>query len=285
MAEKTENPAVKEKEITSLVLTRINSFVSAGELKIPSDYSPENALKGAMLLLQEMKDRDGKLILEKCTKNSIAQSLLKMCVEGLSPLKKQGYFIPYGAELQWSRSYQGSIALAKRVGGVVDVVANIIYKKDEFEFEVDIQTGYKRILKHVQKIENIDNAQIIGAYAVVIYKDGRKDLEVMTLTEIQTAWNQGMMKGKSGAHTNFTQEMCKKTVINRACKQPINSSSDFHLTTNEDEDTEKTVDASFQEVKENIENQTAVEDIVFDIIPEANKSAVNAEAGSIEFDI
>jgi len=91
----TEQPAVVQKEITSQVLTKINTFVAAGELKMPKDYSAENALKGAMLVLQEMKTRDGKPVLEACSKNSIAQSLLKMCIEGLSVLKKQGYFIPY----------------------------------------------------------------------------------------------------------------------------------------------------------------------------------------------
>ncbi len=285
MSEKTEQPAVKEKEITSQVLTRINSFVNAGELKIPKDYSPENALKGAMLLLQEMKNRDGKLILDVCTKNSIAQALLKMCVEGLSPLKKQGYFIPYGAELQWSRSYQGSIALAKRVGDVVDVVSNVIYTKDDFEFSVDVETGYKKIVKHVQKLENIDNSQIIGAYAVVIYKDGRKDLEVMTFAEIQAAWNQGMMKGKSGAHTNFTQEMCKKTVINRACKTPINSSSDAILIGDE---SDNTPDSTIEDVKQNIQAQTAVEEVSFEEITNAStqekENAIQANEG-FEFDV
>lgn len=260
----SEQPAVREREITSQVLSKVNAFVNAGELKIPSDYSPENALKGAMLILNELKDRDKKPVLESCSKNSIAQSLLKMVVEGLSPLKKQGYFIPYGGSLEWSRSYQGSIALAKRVGNVSDVVANVIYNEDEFEFSVDVETGYKRILKHVQRIENIDNSKIKGAYAVVIYTDGRKDLEVMTFNEIQQAWKQGATKGTSGAHTNFTQEMCKKTVINRACKQPINSSTDAVLL--DDEYSNKSED-EVNQIKSDIKAETVVEEISFEEIP------------------
>lgn len=240
------------KQITDQVLEKINSFQQNKELTLPKDYSPENALKSALLVLSEQKDKNGVSVLEACTKTSVANALLKMVVEGMSVIKKQGYFIPYGKDLTWSRSYQGSVALAKRLGDVKDVVSNVIYQDDVFEFQVDVETGYKRIIKHEQKIENIDNGKIKGAYAVVIYNDGRKDLEVMTLAEIKQAWMQGQMKGNSGAHNNFTQEMCKKTVINRACKTPINSSNDanlYHSDEQEEQETKsvKVIEANEQE--------------------------------------
>jgi recombination protein RecT len=260
-------PVVVQKEITSQVLAKIQTFMQAGELKMPPDYSPENALKGAMLVLQEAKDRAGKPVLEICSKTSIAQALLKMCVEGLSPLKKQGYFIPYGTDLQWSRSYQGSMALAKRVGGVTDIVSNVIYQDDLFEYSVDVETGYKKIVHHNQKVENIDNAKIKGAYAVVIYSDGRKDLEVMTFAEIKQAWMQGATKGNSGAHQNFTQEMCKKTVINRACKNPINSSSDFNLLGGDDEDDE-TIKTPIESLKTEVFSESVAQEVEFTEVKE-----------------
>lgn len=265
----SQQPQAVQKDITAQVLTKINSFVQTGELKMPKDYSYENALKGALLTLQELKDKDGVLFLDKCSKTSIAQSLFKMCIEGLSPLKKQGYFIAYGNELQWQRSYQGSISLAKRVGNVKDVVANVVYKQDQFEFSVDLETGYKKIVRHDQKIENIDNSQIVGAYAVIIYEDGRKDLEVMTFPEIVQAWKQGKANGNSGAHNNFTQEMCKKTVINRACKGPINSSTDAGLFSDDDQQEQpKGIQETPSEIKREIIQDTAVETVNFEEIKE-----------------
>jgi recombination protein RecT len=272
-------PAATQKELSTEILNKVNLFVETGELKIPSDYSPANAIKGAFLILQELKDKDKVLVMSYCSKNSIAQALFKMVVEGLSPLKKQGYFIPYGKELSWSRSYQGSIALAKRVGGVSDIVANIIYKNDVFEYAIDVETGYKKIVKHTQEIANINNAEIIGAYAVIIYTDGKKDLEVMTYAEIMQAWKQGATKGTSGAHTNFTQEMAKKTVINRACKQPINASNDFYLLDGDD-DTEK--ETTTQTLKQEIQNETAAETVTFEDV--TNEKAINQEAGAVEFE-
>ena len=263
---KTENmqPQAVQKEITTQVLAKIKAFETTGELRIPADYSPENALKGAMLILEELKDRNKQPVLQVCTKTSIAQALLKMVVEGLSPLKRQGYFIPYGDELQWSRSYQGSIALAKRVANVKDVPANIIFEGDEFEFGINPATGYMHVIKHIQSLKNIDTTKIAGAYAIVNYKDGRSDLTVMTMDQIRKAWNQGPTKGASPAHQNFTDEMAKKTVINRACKTPINSSTDAFLIEDEFEAKENKI----EDVAHEIIEDTASKEISFALFEE-----------------
>lgn len=253
-----------EKEISERVLSKINQLADTGQLIIPRDYSPENALKAAYLYLIDKKvDSKGspnhsKGYLEVCTTESVGRALLKMCLEGLSVVKGQGYFIPYGDELTWIRSYQGSKALAKRVGGVLDIVPNVIYQGDSFSYRINTESGYKELIEHIPSIDNIDNAKIKGAYAIITYTDGRKDLEVMTIAEIRQAWQQGYGKGNTGAHNNFTQEMCKKTVINRAAKGPINSSSDANLF-EEQEDSNKQYLAPDDEIKGAIEAGTASE--------------------------
>jgi len=257
--EKEAQALPSQKEISELVLSKVEAFTSTGDLVLPKDYSAGNALKSAMIILKETKDKNGKNALEVCTQHSIAEAMLKMIVEGLSPLKKQGYFIVYGTSLTWSRSYQGSMALAKRVGNVKTIVANVIYEDDSFEYQINVNTGYKEIVEHAQEYENIDNNKIKGAYAVIVYNDGAKDLEIMTITEIKTAWNQGASKGNSPAHKGFTQEMAKKTVINRACKTPINSSSDVNLFIGGE--VEQTTQSD--DVKKEIEQATAEEEVEF----------------------
>jgi recombination protein RecT len=258
----TTQPAVAEKDITTQVLQKVQAFEKSGELRIPKDYSPENALKGAMLVLTELKTKDGSNALQYCSKTSIAQALLKMVVEGLSVLKKQGYFIPYDKELTWIRSYQGSIALAKRVAEVKEVNAVVVYQNDLFEYGIDVKTGRQVIYKHDQKLSNIANDKIIAAYAIVIYKDGSTDATIMSMDEIRAAWNQGAPKGNSPAHKNFTQEMAKKTVINRACKTPINSSTDVILVGGYDEENDE---APTIDIKHEIIEDTASQPITFEI--------------------
>ncbi len=214
-------------EITAQVLTKINQFKESKELRLPADYSPENALKSAYLILSEQKDSSGNLVLNSCSKESIANALLNMVVQGLSPVKKQCYFIPYGNQLQLSRSYMGSIAIAKRIGGVKSVTATPIYQGDTFEFQ--IIDGRTKVTKHEQKLADIDESKLIGVYATLTLDDNSVFVEIMNMAQVEKAWMQGATKGNSPAHKNFRTEMAKKSVINRACKLFINTSDDSGL--------------------------------------------------------
>ncbi|MDB0600290.1 recombinase RecT [Tenacibaculum maritimum] len=215
-----------KKDISAQVLSKIETFKSAGQLKIPKDYSPENALKSAYLILAETKNKAGKYALQHCSKESVANALLKMVVWGLSPLKKQCDFIMYGDKLDCSIEYTGNIALAKRYGGLKSIKANAIFKDDEFAFEVDPMSGLKKVSSHKQTIESIGSKDVKGAYAVIELHDGTVDVEIMSIEQIRSAWNQGAMKGQSPAHKNFPDQMAMKTVINRACKLLIRGSDD-----------------------------------------------------------
>lgn len=261
--------AIVEKNITDNVLARLNEFEKQGAINLPSTYSAANALKSAYLILKET-NKDGKCVLETCTKESIANSLLNMCIQGLSPVKKQCYFIPYGNQLKLSKSYLGNIAATKRLKGVKDVLAEIIYEGDEFEYEIDLETGLKKITKHEQSFMNIDIAKIKGAYAVIIREDEPNYVEVMNINQIKNSWNQGSMKGQSGAHKNFTDQMCKKTVINRACKNFLDTSDDSDILVEAINNTE-------QIENEEIQNDNVITDIEYEIKENANTEVIDIE--------
>ncbi|MFZ4564607.1 MAG: recombinase RecT, partial [Bacteroidales bacterium] len=217
----------------------------------------ENALRSAWLILQDMKDKANLPVLQSSTPDSIANSLFNMVVQGLNPAKRQCSFIVYGNKLTMQREYAGSIALARRYSAMKNIYAGIIYKGDVFEYAIDTTTGMKRITSHAQRMENLDDAKIIGAYAVVTFDDGSVNTEIMTMAQVQKSWEQGPTKGQSPAHKNFPGEMAKKTVINRACKLLIAASDDSVLM-------EPGEDGRMGRVKAEIEaeaNQGAVIDI------------------------
>lgn len=229
-------PTKKVSESTiNAVLERINTFKNSGDLKFPKDYSPENAVRSAWLILQETKDRNGKPALDVCSTESICNAMLKMVVWGLSPLKKQCDFIVYGNKLSCDPEYTGNIALAKRYGNLKTIKANVILEGDEFKFEIN-ETGRRKLIKHVQNLDSLGDMKIKGAYAVYELNDGTLDMEVMNMKQIQAAWNQGATKGGSPAHKNFPDQMSIKTVINRACKLLIRSSDDSVLYGDETDD-------------------------------------------------
>ena len=273
----TTDVSVQERNISDSVLAKINAFQAANQLKLPADYSPENALKAAYLILSETKNKENQFALTHCTKESIANALLKMVVWGLSPLKKQCDFIMYGNKLDCTPEYTGNIVLAKRYGNLKRIVANAIYKGDTFEFTVDTKTGRKVVSKHEQTLETLGSGEIAGAYAVYELNDGTLNTEIMNITQIKNSWNQGPMKGNSPAHNNFGDEMAKKTVINRACKLLIRASDDSVLYENEAEE-KKDVhyeDAQYEVVTNG--NKTPI-----DITEQVQKEAQNTSAPAVE---
>jgi recombination protein RecT len=219
----------EEKNITDKVLEKIRSFQAFGDLTLPKDYSAENAIKSAYLILVETTTADKKPVLQACSQPSIANALLNMVVQGLNPMKGQCTFIAYGNKLTLQREYAGTIALAKRVGGVADVKAQVIYEGDVFKYSIDPATGRKVITEHTQSIDNILPDKLKGAYATVILNDGTVDVDIMTMAQIRKSWEMGQTKGQSPAHRNFPDQMAMKTVIGRACKLYISSSNDSAL--------------------------------------------------------
>lgn len=296
-----------EKNITDKVLNSVHGLVESGNLIIPSDYVPENAMKEAWLALQTVQDKDKKRALDTCNQTSIMNSLLDMVVQGLSPAKKQCYFIAYGKELQLQRSYFGTVAVAKRFSGIENVVANIIYKGDTFKYEIDPTTGNRIVKCHEQDFCNVDKANIVGGYAVVNRGEGLMPyVEIMTMEQIKQAWklskvspvlDDGELR-KGSTHEKFTEEMVKKTVINRACKMFVNSSSDkavlaeaFNRTTDNeydysdknvvsgdcevvDEDTQQRAEAAVRAIVGDAEAVDPAEDTVAEPAEEVEAEAV-----------
>ena len=218
--------AIVKRDTVDVVAEKVRKFQENGEINFPANYSPENAMKSAWLTLQSTKSKDDKPALEACTVDSIANSLLDMVVQGLTPAKDQGYFIVYGNQLTFQRSYFGTMAVCKRVTGAKDIVAQVVYEGDEFEYY--LEKGRIVIGKHVQKLGNVGK-KMVAAYCIVEFGGDTPDfVGLMTMDEIQKAWNMSTMKSNS-TRDNFPQEMAKKTVINRTCKTLINASDDSSL--------------------------------------------------------
>lgn len=233
----TKQVAAPQKNIVDTVAGRVRDFIANGELHLPADYSPENALKAAWLVLQETVDKDKNPVLKSCSQESISLSLLDMIVLGLNPIKKQCYFIAYGKKMTCQRSYFGAMAMAQRLNpNIADFAYEVVYEGDKVEYS--IVRGKKVITGHVQNLENIKDDKIIGAYAMTIGHNGEvMATELMTFDQIKKSWRQsrnnpfdsnGNIKPDS-THGKFPRAMALRTVINKLCNPIINASSDVNL--------------------------------------------------------
>lgn len=249
-----------QKDITDNIARKLDELKKDGGLAIPANYNPANALKSAFF---EMTNSANGNLLEKCSRESIANSLLNMAIQGLSPAKKQCYFVPYGQNLSMQRSYFGTQKVVKSLTNVEDIWATIIYEGDEFDIE--IEGGRERIAKHTTSFLNRDN-DIIGAYCIIRKSDGEEVLTVMTRKEIEASWSQS--KNKS-VQNKFPQEMAKRTVINRAAKAFINTSDDSDALI-------QAVNDTTEEEFEN-EQERAVRDVTETVEREANQVLIETK--------
>lgn len=232
---------ISKKDIVASVLARLSSLQETGDYKVFANYSAENAVRSAMLHLQTATTSDGKKYLDVCSPESVGMALFEMVDKGLSLTKKQCSFIARSGRLCLDQSYFGDIHVAKRDANVADVNANVIYKGDDFKYKINPSTGRREIISHEQEISNIDNDNIVGAYAIILFTDGSTKVEIMTMPQIIKAWEQGPMKGNSPAHRNFKDQMACKTVIGRALKIEIATTDDSVLMAQVLSNTEKTV--------------------------------------------
>jgi len=240
---KNAPPPAVEKSVVDIVSEKVSEFLKSGQLDLPKNYSVDNALKSAYLILNTVEDKDhNKVMLDGkltgvVTKASIANAVLDMVVQGLNPGKKQCYFIVYGKTIICQRSYFGSMAVAEMVNPVIkDWGYNVVYEGDKFSY--GIHNGKASVIEHAQELENIDKLKIIAAYAMALDKDGNPiKTEIMTIDEIHQAWSMSKMKPidengnlKPGStHGKFSRDMALKTVINKTAKFIINASSDNAL--------------------------------------------------------
>ena len=258
----TNNLAQIQKDITDTVSTKITELEKTG-LQLPKNYNAQNALKAAFFTLNETMTRDKKPVLVACDKASIANTLLDMVTQGLSPAKNQCYFIPYGTKLQMQRSYFGTVAVLKRLNDIADVKAEVIHQGDEFEIgsNQDMETV---VSKFVPKFENLDN-ELVGAFAIIKRTDGQLDYTIMTKKQIDKSWAQTRQRNNL-VQKNFGDEMAKRTVLNRAAKMYINTSDDSDLLTDA---INRTTSNEFDDDNEARKDVTPKEEKAKDILKEA----------------
>lgn len=239
MTEKVQNQVVQkdqvnkaltimDKNLADVVLKRVKEMEANNQLMFPPDYAVGNALKSAYLVITNTVDKNGTPVLQSCSKESIANALLDMVIQGLNPAKKQCYFIPYGKELTLVRSYFGDqTAVMNALNLEKKPYAVVIYEGDIIEIGFREEDGEKVVLKHETSFENM-NKKIIGAYAILYTNDGVKHYEIMTWEQIQRSWSKSKM-ANNPVHKEFPEEMAKRTVLRRLAKHWLNTSDDSNL--------------------------------------------------------
>lgn len=131
-------------------------------------------------------------------------------------------------------SYFGNIIRVRRLYPNWTPIAHTIREGDEFVYTIDPENGKMKLVKHEQKLENLDK-EFIGAYVYLPCADDDLELYVMTRKQILKAWSKSSSQTLQ-VHKDFDEKMALRTVINSGCKKVISSTPDPIAMPDEDED-------------------------------------------------
>jgi recombination protein RecT len=182
---------------------------------LPNNMDPDRMVR---MLITEVRKTPK---LAECTTSSFMAAALQSSQLGLEPGSDLGhcYLIPRlnrkkGVhEVHFIIGYQGWIELVERDGRIT-IEAHPIYANDEFEFHLGINPS----ITHKPAWDTA-RGDVIGAYAVARYKDGRYKFRVINKDDIEAA-RKNSDSGES-AYSPWTKqyaEMAAKTAIRRLCK-------------------------------------------------------------------
>lgn len=168
--------------------------------------------------------------LQKCSPESLMQSVLNISNIGLTlnPAAKEAYLIPRWNNLSKSMEavlepgYVGLVKLLTDAGSVKSMLCQLVYEKDVFT--VDLANNMQPV-KHNPELSRTLRGEIKGAYALGTLIDGTRQVEYMSLEEIndireRSETYKAFMEQKIKSCTWVTDfgEMARKTVIKRIYK-------------------------------------------------------------------
>lgn len=208
-------PAIKEEDKIKNAINLVRQFESQIKLALPAHLS---AARMTRILMTEVRKIP---LLASCESASLYGAIIQCAQLGLEPGSGLGhiYLIPFynnkakRHEVQVITGYQGMIELCERTR-LVTIDAHVVYEKDEFEFSY----GTNKFLKHKPYFGKEKRGEIIGAYAVATYNDGRDKFRVLNIEEIEEAMLKSQSKGNYGPWKDHFAEMAQKTAIRRLYK-------------------------------------------------------------------
>lgn len=197
--------------------------VSKGQiaLALPKHMTPERMMRVAITAVQKQP----KLL--ECSTISIVGAVIEASQLGLEPdgILGQAYLVPFwnnktkSTEAQLQPGYRGLIALARRSGQVSTLYSELVYEADKFK----ATKGSHPTLEHEPDWFAEDRGSLVGAYAVVLYKDGTNDWEFMPMHELNRVRDMSKSKSREGQEfgpwATHPEEMYRKVPIRRLAKR------------------------------------------------------------------
>lgn len=196
-------------EVQVKLSERLSDQLVNVESALPKDFNRERFVQNCIAVMNENPD------LATINQAHVVQGLLKGAYLGLDFLNRECYLIKYGNSVQFQTDYKGEVKFTKKysIRPIMDIYAKVVRVGDEFIEE--IVDGHPKITFRPQPFNKAD---IAGAFAVCLFRDGGMIYETMSIEDINSVRNNYSRASQSKAWKHSLDEMCKKTVLRRLCK-------------------------------------------------------------------
>lgn len=196
-------------EVTTTFSEQLTDRLALYENALPKNFNRERFVQNSLAVLNDNP------ALAKINKAELIQGLCKGAFLGLDFMNKECYLIPYGNSIQFQTDYKGDCKFVKKyaIRPILDVFAKVVREDDFFE-EGIIEN--RPVINF--KPKPFSNKDIVGAFAIVLYKDGGMEYESMSTADVQSVRNNYSKASQSKAWKCSFDEMAKKTVLRRLCK-------------------------------------------------------------------
>lgn len=201
-------------EVVQTFGDKLNDSLILAQKALPKDFNRERFIQNALSVC------NGNADLQKCSKSSLIEGLMKGAFLGLDFCMKECYLIPYGNTATFQTDYKGEIKFVKKysIRPIKDIYAELVRKDDEFERWIEADGT-----QHFTFKQKMGNSDIVGAFAVCQFADGGLQIEVMSIEDIQSVRNAYSKQSQGKTWKSSFGEMSKKVVLRRLCKH-INTS-------------------------------------------------------------
>jgi len=265
-----EQKSVVPQKRTNGVLMLLTKYKEQIERVIPKQYlTPERMLALVVNALNKTPE------LLNCSPITVVNAVVHIAQLGLEIRPGESYLVAFGKECVPIIDYRGKIKVARRGGFVRDVIADVVYSNDKFEFSVSEKEGRK--LLHVPlyaratgttpdspmlPVPKEARGEPVMAYVIAWLKDEeRPHIEVMAKYQIEEV--RAMSKQPHGLMWDKAwDEGAKKTVIHRAMKMLAHDDATMKA----------------QQIDDAVDAGISLENII-DITPEDAREAEQASAG------
>lgn len=185
---------------------------------LPKSVDPDKfqrVCETAIATKPEMLQADRQSLIAACT---------KAAQDGLFPDGREGALVEfnsknangsYSKKVQWMPMVQGLVKLARNSGEVSTIAAEVVYKNDKFTYRI----GLDDMPLHEPDWFGADRGEPIGAWAVVVLKNGEKICRILPKAKIMRiaskTKNAAQYDEKTGA---YYDEWWRKAAIKNVLK-------------------------------------------------------------------